>query len=80
VVRREPNNERVSTDKDIPIPWSSVIKCGNAYVLAEQQTTVKPPKTRVDGWGSSKMKNEPRRKETTLNQSISAFQRHTVLT
>lgn len=80
VVRRDPNSERVSTDKDIPIPWSSVINCGNAYVLAEQQTTVKPPKTRVDGWGSTKMKNEPRRKETTSNQSISAFQRHTVLT
>ncbi|MGY3179692.1 hypothetical protein ACVW0Z_003068 [Ewingella americana] len=80
VVRREPNSERVSADKDIPMPWSSVINCGNAYVLAEQQTTVKPPKTRVDGWGSLKMENELRRKETTLNQSISAFQRHTVLT
>jgi hypothetical protein len=58
VVRREPNAERKATDKDIPMPWSSVINCGNTYVLNEQHPPGRPPKMPMNDWGSSKMKNE----------------------
>ena len=91
IVRSAPKTE-FSFDADSPsTPWSSVINCGNTHVLplSKNDGVLFPALLKISAPSHKKpvcpaysptVNQHEKSKETTHNQLISAFQRHTVLT